>query len=340
MGELKKKNEAELPSFSIIIETENLSIAELDGLLRCLKTLGEQDISPTLANEVLIVESGDVPAELIERIQTNYPWIGFRKIESDIGYYEAKMKGVALTTGEVVVLCDSDCTYETIWLRNLLSPFANNPEIQVVAGETTTPADGAYGVAIALTYIFPRFCRQEALSPASSYFCNNVAFRRSFLMQHPIPSDLPIYRGNCTIHARDLSAEGYTIWRQPLSRATHAAPNGLSHFFWRFLLLGYDALAVKRIADNPPEIKRQTLKPLQDLISCLSIDFGKFKDLAKRFYTVFAEDIRRLLYLPAALPIALAALFLYFTGLVIAYFRPNYFVASSGKVEVSFEGNG
>ena len=340
MVEVKPKTQSELPSFSIIIETENLSIAEIDGLFRCLKTLAEQNISPTLANEVLIVESGDVTAELIKRIQSNYPWIQFRKIESDIGYYEAKMKGVALTTGEVIVLCDSDCTYEPIWLSNLLSPFANNPEIQIVAGETTTPAYGAYGIAIALSYIFPRFSRTEALSPASSYFCNNVAFRRSFLMQHPIPSELPIYRGNCTIHARNLSSEGYKIWRQPLSRATHAAPNGLSHFFWRFLLLGYDALAVKRIAANLPEIKRQTVKPLQDLICCLSIGFGKFKELAKRFYTVFAEDIRRLLYLPAALPIAIAALFLYFTGLVIAYFRPNYFVDSSGKVEVSFEGNG
>lgn len=336
MVELQPKTQSELPSFSIIIETENLSTAEIDGLFRCLKTLAEQDISPTLANEVLIVESGDVPAELIARIQSNYPWIQFRKIESDIGYYEAKMKGVALTTGEVIVLCDSDCTYEPIWLRNLLSPFANNPEIEVVAGETTTPAYGAYGIAIALTYIFPRFSRTEALAPASSYFCNNVAFRRSFLMQHPIPSELPIYRGNCTLHARNLSAQGYTIWRQPLSRATHAAPNGLVHFFWRFLLLGYDALAVERV-NNSPEIKRQTVKPLQDLISCLSIDFNKFKELAKRFYTVFAEDIRRILYLPLALPIALAALVLYFTGLVIAYFRPNYFVDSSGKVE--FEGN-
>ncbi|HAJ61468.1 MAG TPA: glycosyl transferase family 2, partial [Cyanobacteria bacterium UBA8543] len=293
MVEVKPKTQSELPSFSIIIETENLSIAEIDGLFRCLKTLAEQNISPTLANEVLIVESGDVTAELIKRIQSNYPWIQFRKIESDIGYYEAKMKGVALTTGEVIVLCDSDCTYEPIWLSNLLSPFANNPEIQIVAGETTTPAYGAYGIAIALSYIFPRFSRTEALSPASSYFCNNVAFRRSFLMQHPIPSELPIYRGNCTIHARNLSSEGYKIWRQPLSRATHAAPNGLSHFFWRFLLLGYDALAVKRIAANLPEIKRQTVKPLQDLICCLSIGFGKFKELAKRFYTVFAEDIRR-----------------------------------------------
>lgn len=336
MVELQPKTQSELPSFSIIIETENLSTAEIDDLFRCLKTLAEQDISPTLANEVLIVESGDVPAELIARIQSNYPWIQFRKIESDIGYYEAKMKGVALTTGEVIVLCDSDCTYEPIWLRNLLSPFANNPEIEVVAGETTTPAYGAYGIAIALTYIFPRFSRTEALAPASSYFCNNVAFRRSFLMQHPIPSELPIYRGNCTLHARNLSAQGYTIWRQPLSRATHAAPNGLVHFFWRFLLLGYDALAVERV-NNSPEIKRQTVKPLQDLISCLSIDFNKFKELAKRFYTVFAEDIRRILYLPLALPIALAALVLYFTGLVIAYFRPNYFVDSSGKVE--FEGN-
>lgn len=332
---LSTKTQSELPSFSMIVETENLSSAEIDGLFRCLKTLAAQDLSPTLANEVIVVESGDVSAELIARIKSDYPWISFRKIESDIGYYEAKMKGVGLTTGEAIVLCDSDCVYEPSWLRNILTPFADNSEIQVVAGETTTSANNVYGVAIALTYIFPRFSRSQTLSPSSGYFCNNVAFRRSFLMQHPIPSELPIYRGNCTIHARNLGAEGYTIWRQPLSRATHAAPNGLSHFFWRFLLLGYDALAVKRLGDNLTQ--RQTIKPWQDLISCIGIGLFKVKELAKRCYTVLAEDMRRLLYLPAALPIALAALFLYFSGLAIAYFRPNYFVASSGKVEVSFE---
>lgn len=179
MVQLQPKTQLKLPSFSIIIETENLSSAELEGFSQCLTALAAQDLSPENANEVLIVESGDVPADVIERLHADYPWITFRRIESGIGYYEAKMNGATLATGDIIVLCDSDCTYKSSWLRNILTPFSENPDIQVVAGETTTPASSPYSVAIALTYIFPRFSHQKVLSSSSSYFCNNVAFRYS-----------------------------------------------------------------------------------------------------------------------------------------------------------------
>lgn len=334
MVQLQPKAPKNLPSFSLIIETENLSSAEIDGFFRCLNTLNNQDLSPSCANEVLIVESGDVTVELIERIRTEYPWITFRRIDEGIGYYEAKMKGVALTTGDVIVLCDSDCVYESNWLRNLLTPFTSNPDIQIIAGETTTAASSPYGIAIALTYIFPRFSRSQKLTRSSYYFCNNVAFRRDFLIKHPIPAEVPIYRGNCTIHARNLEHQGYTIWKQPLAKATHAAPNGLSHFFWRFLLLGYDALAVSRFSETTNE---QTVNPVKDLLSCLLIGFNKLAQLAKRLFAVFAEDLRRLIYLPLTLPIAFAALILYFTGLILGYLRPNYLLNTYNKLETTLE---
>jgi hypothetical protein len=236
----------------------------------------------------------------------------------------------------VIVLCDSDCVYEPIWLRNILTPLAN-PEVQVVAGETTTSASDAYGLAIALTYIFPRFSNQSSLSQASHYFCNNVAFRRNFLLNHPIPSELPIYRGNCVIHAHSLTEQGYTIWKQPQSRATHAAPNGLSHFFWRFLLLGYDAIAVSRLARRPSAPVQPPIRPLQDLRDGVVIGLRKFKQVLQRLYPLLSEDPRRLIYLPLALPIGLASLLLFFVGLGLGYFRPASLLATYHKVEAGWE---
>ncbi|PPS45648.1 glycosyltransferase family 2 protein [Chroococcidiopsis sp. TS-821] len=321
-----------LPCFSIIIETENLSSAELEGLSRCLDTLANQDVSPTTANEVLIVESGDVPVDVIERLRRDYPWLTFRRAEPGIEYYAAKMQGVGFTTGDVIVFCDSDCTYRSDWLRNLLTPFAENQDIQVVAGETTTPIFNPYELAIALTYIFPRFSQLSSLQPSASYFCNNVAFRRDFLLKYPIPTQLPIYRGNCVVHARSLKTQGYTIWKQPQSQATHAAPNGLSHFFWRFLLLGYDAIAVCRLSYDAHQSQL-----IQDLRACLRLSWNKATEFTSRVYTVFAEDWRRIVYLPLALPIALAALVLYFTGLILGWVKPNAFLNAGDKVEVSWE---
>jgi glycosyltransferase involved in cell wall biosynthesis len=331
-----ESNDALFPSFSIVVETENLSSAEIAGLTRCLDTIAAQDLSPMQVQEVLIVESGDVPKETIDRLCIDYPFLSVRRIDADIDYYAAKMKGVALTTGEVVVLADSDCIYEPSWLINLLTPFTQ-PEIQVVAGEITTPVTGAYELAIALTYIFPRFSERVNLDRTRSYLCSNVAFRREFLIDLPIPLQLPIYRGNCTIHARSILDRGYSIWHQPKARAIHAAPNGLAHFSWRFFLLGYDGLAVSRLERQSSPTEPLSFKPLEDLTACGWISLWKVKQLLHRCNTVFAEAPRRLFDLPLALPIAIAALVLFFAGLLFAYFRPNYLLVNARKIEAKWE---
>jgi glycosyltransferase involved in cell wall biosynthesis len=336
-----------LPSFSVIIETENLATAELAGLMRCLEALAAQTPSPAVANEVLILESGDVPPALIEQLCATYPWLTVRRIEAGTDYYAAKMKGVAMTTGEVLILADSDCIYEPNWLQNLLTPFATQPDVQVVAGETMTTIpprsglwagfSGAYSLAMAIVYIFPNWSLQPGLRKSHYYFCNNVAFRRSCLLEHPIPAHLPLYRGNCVVHALTLMRCGVTIWRQPQSRASHAAPNGWSHFFWRFLLLGYDALSVYRLRRQP--VERLSPRPawLADLGAVGKIAFLKLKTVGRRSLTVLTQDPRRILDIPLALPITVAALTLFFTGLAISYVRPNFFLTEAGAVEARWE---
>jgi glycosyltransferase involved in cell wall biosynthesis len=323
-----------LPSFSIIIETENLASAELEGLYRSLDSIAFQDVYPKLAKEVLILESGDVPQEMMEHLCNKYPWLTMRRIAADVNYYAAKMKGVSLTTGEVIILADSDCIYQQNWLNNLLTPFAEDSNVNVVAGETTTSAKGAYGLAIALTYIFPRFSRNQNLEKSHYYFCNNVAFRRSFLLERPIPVDLPLYRGNCVIHANSFIKQGETIWKQPKSRACHAAPNGGKHFFWRFLLLGYDALLIYRLKQTE---QKTFFQPIRDLFVSLALGLFKVMVAIKRLVELAIEQPRYLLNLPIAIFIALSSLFLFFVGLIIGYFRPDYFLSKEGKVEVNWE---
>ncbi|HAZ46595.1 MAG TPA: glycosyl transferase family 2, partial [Cyanobacteria bacterium UBA11371] len=240
MEQVQTPLKTQLPSFSLILETENLANADLKGLSKSLATLANQDISPTCANEVLLIDSGDTPTHILEHLCEQYPWIKVHHTQLGTGYYQAKMLGAELVTGEIVVYFDSDCIYQPNWLRSILTAFTEGEDIQIVAGETMTFSKGAYGTAMALTYIFPQPSGNKTLTPTSQYFLNNVAFRREFLLSNPIPTDLPLYRGNCVIHARNLQDRGYTIWKQSQARATHAPPNGFSHFFWRFLLIGHD----------------------------------------------------------------------------------------------------
>ncbi len=52
-----------------------------------------------------------------------------------MGYYKAKMLGAQLVTGDVIVYCDSDCTYESNWLRTILATFSQGDNVQIVAGK-------------------------------------------------------------------------------------------------------------------------------------------------------------------------------------------------------------
>ncbi len=334
-------------SFSIIIETENLASADLPGLFRSLDALKNQTLSPLQAKEVLLVETGDVPPELLNQIRQQYPWVTPRRIDPRLEYYQAKMRGVELTTGEAVVLFDSDCVYNPGWLAAMLTPFARD-EVQMVAGETSMNITGPYEMAMAIAYIFPRYSEPAAnsqnnsqLKPTGGYFCNNVVFKRSLLTQLPIPGKLPAYRGNCVIHAHQLAANQHTIWQQPQAQALHAPPNGLAHFTSRFLMLGYDALCVSRFAADPmAEIdpdRPGTFRPLRDLAVAVMILIGQLKTYAQRIVLILREDIRYALYLPLALPISATALALYTVGLVIAYVRPAFWLNNKAALETLLE---
>jgi glycosyltransferase involved in cell wall biosynthesis len=234
-----------VPSFSVVVETANLSLADLDGLRETLASLAAQSLPIQGANEVLLADSGDVPEETLQRSLTAFPWVRRMRLPDGTGYEELKMAGARASTGDVVVFADGDCLYPHGWLEALLSPFSD-PAVFIVGGETTIEASGAYGLAVAIASSFPARSSAPGLYVSDRYHLNNVAFRRSVLEHVPIPSRRPCYRMS-GLHAAGLLAAGYTILRQPAARAGHAAPNGLTHFIWRFILMGFDGVVVPRL---------------------------------------------------------------------------------------------
>ena len=324
----------QFPSFSLVLETENLANAHLDGLSQSLTSLAQQDLPLTTANEILIIDSGNTPAQLLEALCDRYPWLKVHQAPASTSYYKAKMLGAALVTGEVVVYCDSDCTYEPEWLQHLLMPFAVRSDIQVVAGETTTRGVGFYGTAMAIAYIFPQYSNTQALAPTTQYFLNNVAFRRELLLKQPIPVALPLYRGNCVIHARHLQQQGYTLWQQPQARAAHAPPSDRSHFFWRFLLIGHDYYWQQQLLAKPASTMQQpnAVQSLSDDRDPITGFKGKLDVFLDRIQKMVQHDRRHLFYLPFALPIVIVSVLLIFAGYVITARRPDYLLKSYAHV--------
>lgn len=307
-------------NFSIVLETENLANADLDGLVRSLSSLANQDPSPIEAQEVLLIESGDISEQSLTQLIEQYPWIKICSAPTGTEYYESKMLGAKLATGDILVYYDSDCVYESGWLRKILTPFTQSEEIQVVAGETTTNGVGIYGTAMALGYIFPQYSGQAELTPGKNYFLNNVAFRRSFLLNHPIPTDLPLYRGNCAIHADQLVQSGTIIWQQPQARVLHAPPNGLSHFFWRFLLIGHDYYWQKQLIPDSTNAE-----------PTMSGKKGKLNIFVDRVRKMIDRDRRHAYFLIFSLPIVLTSSLLIYIGYVITKRYPDYLLKTYNR---------
>jgi glycosyltransferase involved in cell wall biosynthesis len=294
-------------TFSIILETENLETSDIKRLQQSIVLLAAQ--SPEQANEVVLIDSGNTPKQLLNQLQLNYPWLTIKSAPPETEYYESKMLGLEWTTGEIIVYYDSDCIYEGDWLATLVGSF-DNVNIQIVGGETTTDGVGLYGTAMALCYIFPQYSGRSDLFPVNQYFLNNVAFRRSILEAIPIPTNLPLYRGNCVIHAQILLAAGYTIWRQPKARSLHALPNGLMHYFKRFLLIGHDLYWQKRLgkySDDSTIIQQR---------SNLAIGIDRITKMIQR-------DRRHAFYLPFCLPIVLVSVLLITIGYQITCRHPH-----------------
>ncbi len=293
-------------SISIVVETSNLTAAGLASLGRCLASLDAQTVPVAEAREVVVLEGGEAPRAQLEAVCAPYPWATIASVDRGTRYGDVKAIAGDRATGDVVVLCDADVRYEPDWLERLLEPF-DRDDVQIASGETTTPIDGPYGLAIALTFVFPRYSGDTEPAPALWYWANNVAARRDFLRELPLPQELPIYRGQTIVHGKALREAGHTIWRVPAARAVHDVPS-LGELLPRFVLKGHDSLAISRLVEDP------TGRSYMGGMERRGPDEGRLGNLRRRTTSVFAEDPRRLVMLPAALPFVVAILAAYGVG--------------------------
>ncbi len=307
-------------SFSLIIETENLGIADQDRLWGCLESV-QQALSKThSAEQSILLNSGDLSVAMNAELMHRYPWIKPITVPANESYYQVKMRGVNLVKSDLVIFVDSDCLYNEDWLAGLLEPFAD-PQVNIVAGETGFAGTGPYVLALSIAHTFDGFSGKTDIYPVNFYYANNVAFRRSLILKTPIQTELPLFRSGCYRHCVTLRLQGETIWMQPRSQAQHAAPEGLSHFFWRFLLFGRD-LAVREalgLGDNAPRVKSEQR--------------GMKSFLSRRFGRAIKYHPGQWIWLPIALPIIMLARALIHTGQMVARFKPESFIGHFAAIE-------
>lgn len=239
-------------NISIVIEWENVLLSEADRSLAMLKQLSTQLQDIHHAVEVLFLfNEEDIATQTLQAIInthfTVHPSLANRvsvQLLPVVGlhYYDIKNAGVQQAKGDLVVFLDSDVIPEPHWLKALTEPFFNDASVQVIAGHTYLEPEGFLGRAFALGWFFPTKAIPDAkLTPASQFFANNVAFRRSVLLQYPFePMPKGVTRGACTELAKTLVQAGIPLLKTTQAQTSHPRPNGAHHIIIRALAMGRD----------------------------------------------------------------------------------------------------
>jgi glycosyltransferase involved in cell wall biosynthesis len=279
-----------------VVETDNVELDDLGALRECLDSIGRQQPALGRADGVFLVDGGKLPGPLVDSLRRDHPWLTVTRAEGEPGYIGQKARGAALTDSEVIVFCDADIRCEPGWLEALLAPFAQRPEVEIVGGETTTPIRGPYSLAVALTFLFPRFSGEEDLVPSPTYWANNFAIRRAVLARAPIPDPAALYRGQNILHSLALARSGRTVWRQPRARAQHIvlAPKTIVR---RYLTLGRDSRSLARLTRD------RSGRPYLAAMSPDESGDRRLRKLAGRARQVARTAPRDLAWLPLALPV-------------------------------------
>lgn len=305
--------------YSIIIESDNLKTGSLQNIFKSLDSLEQQYISIHSANEIILFDTLN-DEKLKQLLLQKYTWLQIINVQES-SYYPAKMDALSYITGDIVVYADSDCVYSKYWLYNILKPFYNDG-VDIVSGQTRISTTNQYENAISYLYFFPRVFKKTQPYLTTSYFLNNVAFRKEILIKYPIPLKLPLYRGNCAIHAYYLtSLLKKHILFQPFAQAIHAAPDK-SFIFKRTWLRASDALFINLILKYLSQ--NQTINLDQHIWQFSFKDMfltalKLFKNLVTFKYPYLFKNIRSINYIFWFLSLE----FTYFISIVFHVFIPR-----------------
>lgn len=297
-----------VPSYSIVVETENLANGDLSDLEACLDSIRSQQVSLRPA-ALIIVNSGQVAPAILDDLSRRYADLTIHTSATPLDYYEAKLAGLRQATTDVVVFADSDLRYEPGWLSTLLAPFGD-PNVSFVTGETRIEISGPYTFSVATTWLFPR---RYGTGPAPSLIANNCAVRRDALVAHPFPVGLRLYRAQVRLHGRQLQRRGIAITRVR-ARGWHAPPAGAGEWALRYLVSGADGVMAGSWDVGADGSLRLHDTAVRRGRAWLTSVVRKLTSSVVRTLQAWWERPSTVVYAPVALPLSVVALTLFVLG--------------------------
>jgi hypothetical protein len=236
--------QAAAPELSIVIEWENVLLAEAHWALEMLGELDRQVAAAGVAVEVLVlfdeqvVDRAGVEAAVAASGISPGLALEFAAVDG-LHYYDLKNAGAAKARGDVLLFLDSDVVPEPRWLAAVLAA-PDDPSVEVVGSSPYIESDTLYGKTFALSWFFPLHTDAGPPEPSRQFYANSVAIRRHTFLANRFDTSDGRARGACTTLSRTLSDQGITVWRLPEAKVRDLAPNGVAHYLIRALMEGHD----------------------------------------------------------------------------------------------------
>ncbi len=184
-GNLSMKEKVRI---SVVIPMRNAK----HTIFACLTALNKQNERPY---EVIIVDnnSNDGSYEMVLRNSEMFPNLNII-ISSQIkkGPAAARNKGISLATGEIIAFTDADCMPEKNWIKNILTIFQEDGDIDVVGGIEYGfyPMSSSSGKLLSVSWLPPVERQQKSIIRCKKDFFSgkfiatfNAAFKREMLLK-------------------------------------------------------------------------------------------------------------------------------------------------------------
>lgn len=313
-----------MKSFSIVLETENLGMAEIDDLEASLDSLEGQNFPLEKSDGVYLIVGSHVSQKIQDYLRNKYKFIKIRKSDKSLEYTESKMLGASISKSQIVVYADSDMRYQKEWLENILKPFESRDRKLIVSGDTRLQTNSIYKASLNMTWMV-QLLSENIKEPVDTYYfpLNNFAAYRTDILEYPIPSKVALYRNKIPLWEKILKSSGFKIVRAPHTRGFHAPPGNFLDWLYRMLAYGADFVRMADFSVTEEKTVKESRSFARRLWNLIFLVPWKIYRMAMNAFILFSEKPSDIVFIAPGIIMGVINIVIIGFGGLVALFAPN-----------------
>jgi hypothetical protein len=311
-------------SFSIVVETENLALAGVESLDRCLGALEKQSVGIHHANEVWLMVGTRLDPADGERILARYPWARLCLVNEELSYVGAKRKGAEISTGDIVFFADADVAYSEDWIASILAVRAGRGGACLVCSDTRVPIASGYGFGLQISWMLPVLEQGGEVAEVRNFRLNNFGIDRQLMVDAVYDEGLPLFRGQFSSWRRRMQKNGVRFFRIPKVTAFHLIPDEFYEWFLRMMIFGADYVATANYRQLPDATVVERANMARRAWFALRWIGWRWAQAAIQCVRLVREQPTLARYLPLGIPVAIASLLVVTAGSIVAIFNTRF----------------